>query len=374
MTDSDAEKQDSPPPRLPRLPPMAWLCHAVDARHLAELAPSLAHLTDEALEEHFESLGGFANPAVMSCVEVQSRTGAKALLYPILLPVTSQWMKRRIESRRRQECRTLVQKGVELARYLDCGLVALGQYTSIATRNGRSINSYGMGVTTGNSYAAALAIQGINRALRERSLKAQQQTLVIVGAAGNIGRACAEILAPDYRQTILLGSRKGDSRQRLQDIADVLPRAIIATEPDAIVRGDVVLVSTNSVTAPLGASHFKADAIVCDVSVPANLHARVAATRPDLEILTGGIARLPRKEDLHIQGFPLPAGYTLGCMAEGILLSFESMRDNTFTGLLSAPNVKKVEQLASRHGFELAEPELCKLSSRAKEASVNACE
>ncbi len=301
------QNPDSPPRRI------AWLCHAVDARHLAALDPSVAHLTNEALEEYFEPRGGFANPAVMSCVEVQSRTGAKTLLYPILLPVTSQWMKRRIESRRRQECQVLIQKGVELARYLDCGVVALGQYTSIATRNGRSIDSYGMGVTTGNRYAVALAIQGINRALHERVLTTQNQTLVIVGAAGNIGRACAEILTPQYRQTILLGSRKSASRQRLQEIAAALPRVEVAVETDAIARGDVVLVSTNSVTTPLNASHFKAEAIVCDVSVPANLDLRVATLRPDLEILTGGIVRLPFGEELHIKGFPLPTGYTFGC-------------------------------------------------------------
>ena len=61
-------------------------------------------------------------------------------------------------------------------------------------------------------------------------------------------------------------------------------------------------------------------------------------------------------------------------MAEGILLSFESVRDDTFTGLLSASNVNSIEQLASRLGFQLADRNVCKLSSLAKEASVNACE
>jgi len=353
---------------------MAWLCHAVDARHLTVLDPSIAHLTDEALEEHFESLGALANPVVMSCVEVQSLTGEKTLLYPILLPVTSRWMKRRIESRRRRECQTLVQKGVELARYLDCGLVALGQYTSIATRNGRKIDSHGMGVTTGNSYAAALAIQGINRALQERDHAPETQTLVKVGAAANIGRPCVELLAPRYSQTILVGSQKFDSRQRLREIAGALPRVEVAATSDAIADGDVVLVSTNSVSTPLNSTHFKQGAIVCDVSVPANLDPEVTAQRPDLEILTGGIVQMPLGEELHIKGFPLPVGHTFGCMAEGILLSLESVRDDSFTGLLSAENVSAIEQLANRHGFQLADREICNLSSLAKEASVNACE
>lgn len=353
---------------------MAWLCHGVDSRHLAAFYPSVAHLSDEALEEHFESLSAQAEPTPMPCAEVQSVTGAKTLFQPIVLPVTSRWMKLRIESRRRRECQALVQKGIDLARSLGCGLVSLGQYTSIVTRNGRGIDSHGMGVTTGNSYAAALAIQGISRALRERGLRAENQTLAVVGAAGNIGRACAEALSPRYGRTILVGSTKRDSSQRLQDIAARLPRSEVADGTNGISQADVVLVSTNSVKAPLRAPLFKLKAIVCDVSVPANLDAKVASMRPDLEILTGGIARLPLSEELRIKSFPLPPGHVFGCMAEGMLLSFESVSHDDFTGLLSASHIETIEQLACRHGFQLADREVCKLSSLAKEASVNACE
>lgn len=351
---------------------MAWLCHGVDAKHLAEFQLLGSHLNNEVLEEHFESLSAKAEPIPMPCAEVQSVTGARMLFHPIVLPVTSRWMKVRIESRRRRECQAMVQKGVDLSRSLGCGLVALGQYTSIVTRNGRAIDSHGMGVTTGNSYAAALAIEGISRALKQRGRREASQTLAVVGAAGNIGRACAEALSPRYDRTILIGSNKQDSLSRLQDVAARLPRTEVANGASGIAEANVVLVSTNSVTAPLHASQFKFEAIVCDVSVPANLDANVDSTRPDLEILTGGIARLPLGEELRIRSFPLPTGHTFGCMAEGMLLSFESIRHDNFTGLLSASHIENIQQLACRHGFQLADREVCKLSSLAKEASANA--
>ena len=351
---------------------VAWLCHGVDARHLSAMHPSLLGLTDEALESYFESISSTATPALLSSVHIRSPNGATTELHSILLPVTSRWMKLRIGTRRRRECQDLVQKGIDLARQLDCDVIALGQYTSIATHNGRSLESHGMGVTTGNSYAAALTIQAIDRALLDRSLQAEYQTLAIVGAAGNIGRAFAEILACRFGRTILLGSGKFDSEQRLREIAAVLPRVEVTNNITAIEKADVVLVATNSVTAPLNASHFKANAIVCDVSVPANLHPQTAACRPDLEIMSGGIVRLPFGEELNIPGFPLPTGYTFGCMAEGILLSFESTRDLALTGLLTPANVSRVELLGARHGFELAEPSICSLSSLAKESAIHA--
>jgi hypothetical protein len=61
-------------------------------------------------------------------------------------------------------------------------------------------------------------------------------------------------------------------------------------------------------------------------------------------------------------------------MAEGMLLSFESVRHSEFTGLLSVANIRTIEQLACRHGFQLADREVCKLSALAKEAAVNAAE
>ena len=96
--------------------------------------------------------------------DVRSRTGDEVRLYPILLPVTSRWIKRQIDAQKHGFVQTLVQRGVEVARSLGCSMVSLGQYTSIVTHNGRSLDSFDMGLTTGNSYAIALAIQAIQRA------------------------------------------------------------------------------------------------------------------------------------------------------------------------------------------------------------------
>ncbi|MCH7685316.1 MAG: hypothetical protein IH899_01310 [Planctomycetes bacterium] len=247
-------------------------------------------------------------------------------------------------------------------------MVSLGQYTSIVTHNGRSLASFDMGLTTGNSYAIALAIQAIQRAQTQRGCDPAELVLAVAGAAGNIGRTCAEILAPHYRRTILLGNNTPESWARLQKYSERIPNAEITTELSAVDTADVVLAATNSVDMPLGPAHFAENAIVCDVSVPPSVRPDTGTIRPDLTIIKGGIVRLPYGEDLEIVGFPLPPGQTYGCMAEGILLGFEGVRDRTFTGSLTPNQVRRIEVIAKRHGFELADYKMsCVLGSERRE-------
>ena len=93
-------------------------------------------------------------------------------------------------------------------------------------------------------------------------------------------------------------------------------------------------------------------------------------SRPDLLLIKGGLVSLPFGEDLEIVGFPLPAGQTFGCMAEGMLLGLEGIRDQSFTGSLSAERVGRIAEMAALHGFKLADHKrACVLGSDRKEAT-----
>lgn len=334
---------------------VAWLCHMIDADDLISLEPSFASASLQEREDYLAQLVPFMTPMAISAVDIRSALGGVVRVYPILLPFTSRWVQQRLDERRLALPQALVQQGVDLARSLGCQMVSLGQYTSIVTLNGTRVVRDGIGVTTGNSYAVALAMQAIERAHLEAGSKPAQSVLVIAGAVGNIGRACAEILAPRYRQTILLGSDKPGSRSRLQAFARNIPNAVISTDPSAIGKGNVVLAALNAVDAPLTTAPFARNAIVCDLSIPASLRPDIAQRRPDLLIIKGGIVSLPFAENLEIAGFPLPTGQTYACMAEAMLLGFEGIRDASFTGSLTPQQVMQVSAMAARHGFELAD-------------------
>jgi acetylornithine/succinyldiaminopimelate/putrescine aminotransferase/predicted amino acid dehydrogenase len=334
---------------------VAWLCHLIDADDLVSLEPPFGEMPFEEREHFLAHLVPRLTPVVMSAVDVRSVTGSAVRLYPILLPFTSRWVKRRIDERRLALPQALVQQGIDLARSLDCQMVSLGQYTSIVTLNGTRLAPRGIGVTTGNSYAVALAVQAIERAHREAGSTPSESVLVVAGAAGNIGRICAEILAPRYRRTILIGSHKPGSWQRLQTFATRIPRAQATTNLSAVAEGQVVVTALNAVEAPLTAGHFAREGIVCDLSVPASVQPGTAAARPDLLLIKGGIVSLPFAEDLEIVGFPLPRGQTYGCIAEAMLLGFDDIRDTSFTGSLTVEHVTRVAAMATRHGFTLAD-------------------
>src|SRR6185295_3667866 len=101
---------------------------------------------------------------VMSSFDVQSTTGAKVRFYAIALPFTSSQMKRWLDEANFFRVRHSID-------------------TAIVTRNATTLELPHVGVTTGNSYTTALALEAIERALGERGLEPSAATLAVVGAS-----------------------------------------------------------------------------------------------------------------------------------------------------------------------------------------------
>ena len=334
---------------------VAWLFHMIDADDLITLEADAARLTFDDREQYLRHLAPRANPLVMSSVDVQSTTGARVRFYAIALPFTSNQMKAWLDEANFFRVRHSIDKAIKVARFIGCEVVALGQYTSIVTRNATTLQLPHVGLTTGNSYTVALALEAIERAVGERGLEPAAATLAVVGASGNIGQTCVEILAPRFGQTVLLGSSKPSALRRLAALQARVPRARVEAEATALRQADVVLAAANAPSPFLTADLFADGAIVCDLSVPAAVRPEVRNTRPDVLLIGGGIARLPYGEDHGILGLPLPPGQVYGCMAEALLLGLEGVRDATFTGMLPAEHVFRLAAMAKRHGFALAE-------------------
>ncbi len=344
------QRELDPPPLK-----VAWLFHMIDADNLVSLEADAARLTCDEREQYLRHLAPRANPLVMSSFDVQSTTGAKVRFYAIALPFTSNQMKGWLDEGDFFRVRHSIDKAIKVARFIGCDVIALGQYTSIVTRNATTLDLPHVGLTTGNSYTIALALEAIERALHDRGLEPASASLAVVGASGNIGQTCAEILAPRFARTVLLGSSKPSALRRLGELQARIPRARVEADPSALRQADVVLAAANAPTPFLGAEVFAGGAVVCDLSVPAAVRPEVRETRPDVLVIGGGIARLPFGEAHGIIGLPLPPGQVYGCMAETMLLGLEGVRDATFTGFLPAEHVFRLAAMAKRHGFALAE-------------------
>jgi predicted amino acid dehydrogenase len=344
------QRELDPPPLK-----VAWLFHLIDADDLITIEPDSARLPLADREQFLRHFAPRSNPVVISSFDVQSIAGATVRFYAILLPFTSTQMKEWLDEGNFFRVRHSIDKAIKVARSIGCEVIALGQYTSIVTRNATTLDLPHIGVTTGNSYTIALALEAIDKAVAERGVDRATATLAVVGASGNIGQTCAEILAPRFGRTVLLGSSKPSAARRLAELQARLPRADVNVDPAALGSAHVVLAATNAPTPFLGPELFAESAVVCDLSVPAAVRPDVKTLRPDVTVMTGGIARLPFGEDHGIPGFPLPPGQVYGCMAEAMLLGLEGVRDATFTGMLPAEHVYRLAAMATRHGFALAD-------------------
>ncbi len=207
-----------------------------------------------------------------------------------------------------------------------------------------------MKLVTGNTYTTCLVIQAVMARLAETYRDPAQQTLAVVGAGGDIGAACVELLTPRFRRTLLIGSGKLGTLSRLNSLARRHDAAEVS-DLSGLPNADVVVYATNAVTAPFTTDVLKEHAIVCDVSIPTSFAPDVMKGRSDVHWLAGGQVRLPMEELISIPGFPLSLGHTYGCMAEAILLGFEDHDVPSLVGPIDADRVQMLQSLATIHGF-----------------------
>jgi predicted amino acid dehydrogenase len=174
--------------------------------------------------------------------------------------------------------------------------------------------------------------------------------VAVVGAAGNIGAAVAKLLSERCARLILIGRDHPGAIGRLKRLQ--IRNARVSTHARDCRQAQVVVVSASSSTPVVRGEHLESGTLVCDLSVPAGVDAE---GRTDVTVIRGGIARLPHREDFRIPGFPLRKGLAYACMAESLLLGFETNVDRSFTGTITADAVRRISTLADKHGFELGE-------------------
>ncbi|MBV8606688.1 MAG: aminotransferase class III-fold pyridoxal phosphate-dependent enzyme [Singulisphaera sp.] len=399
------------PSPMPRIDPVegetrfAFLIHPLDVPNYADFDPSLATLGHDDLGRVMRDVATLIDPFVFSRARVTSRTGQA--IYGEF--ITLAWTAAQMAEMPRHEAAAGVRAALALARSRGAQLVGLGAFTSVVTRGGLDVAREGVPVTTGNSYTAVSAAQAVAMALRALGTGFGPHTgAAIVGGSGSIGRAMALLLAEDVGRLVLIGNpdrTAAVARRRLLAVAgDVcrhlavrsregfrfahgsLGSRLLATgggcpDPDApadlflelaarleragaflltnaidevLPLADLVVAATSATNTLIGPRSLRPGAVVCDLSRPANVSAEVAATRPDVLVIDGGVIDLPGRQD--IGRFGLGRGQAYACMAETMMLTLAGHLRNTSLGTDLAPEVlRMLRALADRHGFRVAQ-------------------
>ncbi|MBL8067317.1 MAG: shikimate dehydrogenase [Armatimonadetes bacterium] len=244
-----------------------------------------------------------------------------------------------------------LEMAVELAKREGCGIVGFGAFTSVVGDGGTTIHDRtGFPITTGNSYTVATAIEGTLDACNRVGIDRKQATLAVVGATGSIGRACAEVMAPEFGHVILVGR----DLPRTKAVAAEIPGAEATTDLEAIKMADVLVTVTSSDAELIQPEHLKQGAIICDVARPRDVSVRVGRERPDVLAIEGGVIEVPGNFQSTFD-FGFPPGTAYACMSETFMLALEDRAECFTLGKsVSSEQVRESQEMAKRLGFKLA--------------------
>ncbi len=241
-------------------------------------------------------------------------------------------------------------------------IIGLGGFTSIFGNEGEEIaQDLSVAVTSGNTYTAVLAVEGILKAAATLGLELRDSQLAIIGATGDIGSICTKILARKVKQLILAARNE----KRLQEFADTIVGQnscdirISRHVSDVVKQADIILTATSAITTIIDVHDPRPGSIVCDVSYPANVAKDVLRKRNDVFVFEGGLATWPYCDQLEqkerLRRF-CPPGTVHGCLAETMLLALEGkfVDFSIGRGRITFDRFEEMSSLAKKHGFGLA--------------------
>lgn len=240
------------------------------------------------------------------------------------------------------------------AESLGARIVGLGAYTSVVGDAGLTIaDRLAVPVTTGDSYTIMMAVEAVRRAAEVMGIPLSGATAAVVGATGAIGSVCAQMLAADVADLILVGRRQ-DAVEAIRDKCTG-KRAIIrtGTSLDMIYEADLVLTVTSAIDSVIHPEHLKPGAVVCDVARPRDVSRLVAEHRDDVLVIEGGMVEVPGPVDFGMN-FGFPPKMSFACMAETMALSLEGRYEDYSVGKeLTVEHATEIGAICTRHGFRL---------------------
>lgn len=234
---------------------------------------------------------------------------------------------------------------------LKCQVIGLGALTSSVTDAGEWITrqpEVTASITHGDTYAAAVSAQGIQKLCEKMELDFSRAIIAIVGATGLIGEVLASMLS---KGNLLLIGRNLKKLETLRQLVGSSPRITITTDIKEVQFADVIITATSWPDALIKPEYLKDGAIIYDISQPRNTGLSLPRERPDVLVIDGAFVSVPPA--IEFFWMSLPIGITFACMAETIMQALEGDRGN-HVGKINLGFVGEVIQRAEKHGFRHA--------------------
>jgi predicted amino acid dehydrogenase len=255
-----------------------------------------------------------------------------------------------------------VLESLRLAEDHGCNLAVLAGFTSIATNQGKDlIGKTKITFTTGNTYTAALAVSSIYKACEILGYRISDLKCAIIGAGGDIGKACAKALISEASSLSLCIRDASNAGEVLSNLPLEFKNKveIYKKVDDALSDSDVVISATSALTTIINPAKLKAGAIICDVALPPNIAREISGYRNDLLVYEGGLSAIPSFEIISNSSwnFWWHRNAIYGCLAEGMILSYANQLDSFSIGRgqISIEKMNYISALGSKYGFQNSE-------------------
>ena len=331
----------------------AFIIHPIDPkRDVSRKYPFWGRVFNE---RQINFLSTFFPPVYISEIEgIQSQaTGKQIKGWFVACPYTPARM---LELPERTVYRKIIQTG-QMAEKLGAQIVGLGAFTSVIGDAGLTIaKALEVPVTTGDAYTVAIAVEAVRQAAQIMEIPLHSAVSAVVGATGTIGRLCAELLANDTAELYLIGRTPASLealREKLQT-GGAKARLHTSTAMEVLRKAHLIITVTSAIHTVIQPQDLLPGSVVCDVARPRDISAQIAAARPDILVIDGGMVEVPGQVDFHFN-FGFPAGKAYACMAETMALALEGrFEDYTLGKDFSRAHVQEITHIASKHGFRLS--------------------
>lgn len=329
--------------------------HPYNFQHLIRIfkvfKPDVGNITPEFLLKIFQMAPSYRSSDIRN---FRSETGQIVDGYFVMCPIIPDMVHLNPE-----DVFQKVLEGCRIGERLGAGILALGGFTSIVGERyfQKLKQQVKMPVTTGNTFTVAMAIDGVRRAAQLMGISLKSCRAAIIGGTGDIGSACARILACEVGDLTITGRTQSSVKEMEKQLRKIKGAriSILMDNNEAVKKADIVIAAASSSQSVVDINFIKPGAVVCDVAYPKNI-SYTSKNRKDIFVFSGGLCTVPTPFELGFDG-GLPSRNVLyGCFAEAIILSLEGRYENFSEGkgFIQPEKVELIKKWGEKHGFRLA--------------------
>jgi predicted amino acid dehydrogenase len=287
----------------------------------------------------------FLPPIVSGKVVIKDNPGIEG--YIIVIPLTGS----QFYDLPRDFVINKIKTAIKKAKKLGAGVVGLGEFTSSVSHGGFDlIEGSEITITNGNTLTAGIVVESIEKIVDEKKIDKNQLSIGIIGAAGSIGSAVAQILAKDGYNVLV----NDKNRERLEKIISKIAKENFRNKVKGITNlnslnvADIVIVTSSATESIITKNYLKRGAVVYDITQPRNVSPDLLKSRPDITIIDGGIIDTPQID--YGMDIGLNPNQAFACLVETILFALEGIKENS-VGFVDPQKAKKMVGLMKKYPY-----------------------